>query len=417
MLVAVVVVGTALIMMGIEQALPGRHWRQVRGWWARVFVLNAIQAATVYVAGLSWEAWLHEYRLWRTDPLLGTVGAATFGYLAITFANYWWHRARHELPLLWRIFHQVHHSPQRIEVVTSFYKHPLEVLANSLLASVLLYVICGLGPESATGAVLIAGLAELFYHWNVKTPYWLGFIFQRPESHCVHHQRGHHSKNYSDLPLWDMLFGTFHNPRTFDGKCGFANDAETRLAEMLVCVDVHSGRPQIGYRAIVKMVAAPGALVLLGCLQMAGDLFGSVPLKALGAASSASPAPKVFTAHQGLETYSARFYVGWADKGGARHRLKLTPAVNRRIRGPYNRRNAYGAALAYAPVLHANDAMRPVLESVLRFTFCGRSSVPAELGLPDDRADARTWVDIELRRHLGDEHLWKLNFEVQCHGQ
>src|SRR5260370_10151383 len=59
---------------------------------------------------------------------------------------------------------------------------------------------------------MVSGLAELVYHWNVKTPHWLGYIFQRPESHCIHHQEGVHAFNYSDLPMWDMLFGTYRNP-------------------------------------------------------------------------------------------------------------------------------------------------------------------------------------------------------------
>ena len=59
-----------------------------------------------------------------------TIGGAIVGYLAITFVYYWWHRWRHESPFLWRWFHQVHHSPQRIEIITSFYKHPLEIVAE-----------------------------------------------------------------------------------------------------------------------------------------------------------------------------------------------------------------------------------------------------------------------------------------------
>jgi sterol desaturase/sphingolipid hydroxylase (fatty acid hydroxylase superfamily) len=85
-------------------------------------------------------------------------------------------------------------------------------------------------------------LAELFYHWNVRTPYWLGYVFQRPESHCVHHQEGVHSFNYSDLPVWDILFGTFRNPRRFDARCGFG-EGEHRLAVMLAGVDLTAGTP------------------------------------------------------------------------------------------------------------------------------------------------------------------------------
>jgi sterol desaturase/sphingolipid hydroxylase (fatty acid hydroxylase superfamily) len=85
----------------------------------------------------------------------------------------------------------------------------------------------------------LSGVAELIYHWNVKTPHWLGYIFQRPESHCVHHQHGIHAFNYSDLPIWDMLFGTYRNPREWDGRCGFGPAGEYRLPEMLRGVDIH----------------------------------------------------------------------------------------------------------------------------------------------------------------------------------
>ncbi|MBK9657441.1 MAG: sterol desaturase family protein [Rhodanobacteraceae bacterium] len=49
--------------------------------------------------------------------------------------------ARHQIPLLWRYLHRVHHSPARIEVLTSFYKHPLEILLNGVLMSSILYVL------------------------------------------------------------------------------------------------------------------------------------------------------------------------------------------------------------------------------------------------------------------------------------
>ena len=111
-------------------------------------------------------------------------------------------------------------QPARIEIITSFYKHPLEVLANGVLSSAILYLVVGLSPDAAAAVVTLTGLAELVYHWNVSTPHWLGYLFQRPESHCVHHQEGVHPYNYADLPLWDMLFGTFRNPPRWEGRCG-----------------------------------------------------------------------------------------------------------------------------------------------------------------------------------------------------
>ena len=187
---------------------------------------------------LSIPAW----RPWSADAL-GTLGGAAVGYLAITFVYYGWHRARHEVPCLWRWLHQVHHSPQRLEVVTSFYKHPLEMLVNGVLSSAVLYLAVGLGPAAATLAVALTGFAELFYHWNVRTPHWVGYFIQRPEMHCVHHQAGLHSYNFGDLPVYDMLFGTFRNPRNWDGKCGFG-EKEHRFGDLLSAVDVFKSRKE-----------------------------------------------------------------------------------------------------------------------------------------------------------------------------
>ena len=116
-------------------------------------------------------------------------------------------------------------------------------MANSVLSSAILYFLVGVGAQAAAVAVLITGLAELFYHWNVPTPYWLGYLVQRPESHCVHHQEGLHSCNYADLPLWDMLFGTFRNPRRWEAKCGFGADKEQLFLPMLAGRDVNKTDP------------------------------------------------------------------------------------------------------------------------------------------------------------------------------
>lgn len=226
----VIVVAACMIL--IEVLRGDRNWPKVRGWWRRAFLLNGFQFLIAYLAPFAIDSWMADLRPWSADAL-GTTGGAMLGYLAITFLFYWWHRWRHEVPFLWRWFHQVHHSPQRIEIITSFYKHPFEIVVNSALSSAIVYLVVGTGPLAAAYAVLLTGLAELFYHWNVATPRWLGVLIQRPESHCVHHQEGLHHYNYADLPLWDMLFGTYRNPRSWSARCGFGPAAEQRLKDML----------------------------------------------------------------------------------------------------------------------------------------------------------------------------------------
>jgi len=238
MAIPLIVLTAAILMIVCELLAPGRQWPRVAGWWLRALLLNAIQVGVVVLAGLAWDGWMQRHRPWSADAL-GPIWGGIVGYLAITFVYYGWHRWRHSSAFLWRWFHQVHHSPQRIEIITSFYKHPFEIVTNGVLSSTIVYFGVGLGPAAAANAVLLSGLAELFYHWNVPTPYWVGFLFQRPESHCVHHQEGLHSYNFGDLPLWDMLFGTFRNPKRWESSCGFGPGREQLLVEMLRGVDVN----------------------------------------------------------------------------------------------------------------------------------------------------------------------------------
>lgn len=130
------------------------------------------------------------------------------------------------------------------------------------------------------------------------------------------------------------------------------------------------------------MKFAPVFLVLLGVAQMIGDVTQFIPLKAVAAATGASPAPKVFSAVQGLETYSTRFFL---DLG--HDRVELTPELYARIRGPYNRRNVFGAALAYGPVLPPN-----LRDPVTRYALCGEAPLLRELKL---RATKTPAVELE----------------------
>lgn len=153
-------------------------------------------------------------------------------------------------------------------------------------------------------------------------------------------------------------------------------------------------------------------LLGLGTAQMAGDVFGAPRVKALAAALQVAPAMKVFTAHQGWETHAARFRVRWQADDGRHGTLALDPASYAGIQGPYNRRNVYGAALAYAPVLRADARTRGMQASVMQHAFCSPGTMRAELGLP--REARRFVVDIEPVRADARTDLER-SFPVDCH--
>lgn len=223
----------------LERVIPGWQLPKVRSWPVRVLLINAIQLGVVLLAGVTWEHWFRAASVLRLSDHVSPASGGLIAYVVATFVFYWWHRWRHEYSLLWRGFHQIHHSPRRLEVITSFYKHPFEMIVNSLIGSLLVYSLLGLSLESGAVYTLCTALGEFFYHTNIKTPRWVGFFFQRPEMHRIHHQHDRHRNNYGDITWWDMLFGTYENPKEWAHTCGFDPPKEEQLVEMLAFEDVH----------------------------------------------------------------------------------------------------------------------------------------------------------------------------------
>ena len=122
-------------------------------------------------------------------------------------------------------------------------------------------------------------------------------------------------------------------------------------------------------------------LLAVGLTQMTADLVGVGPVKGVAAATMLSPAPKVFSVSRGLETYSTRFFVEWQDAEGTWTSIEVTPERCGELRGPYNRRNVYGAALAYGPVLASDEVTRPMFDAVVTYALTGDAPLLAELGI------------------------------------
>jgi len=137
--------------------------------------------------------------------------AAIIGILVYELGMWVWHRSMHKSNVLWRVFHQMHHNAERLDTFGAFYFSPAVMIWFTLLGTVCFSFVLGMSSASIT-ILLVTNFFNVFQHANLKTPVWLGYIIQRPESHSVHHAKSIHAYNYSDLPLFDMLFGTFKNP-------------------------------------------------------------------------------------------------------------------------------------------------------------------------------------------------------------
>ena len=239
MLALLVAIAAALFV--VERFWPARELPKVENWWARVIFVNVIQVGIIILAGYTWDRWLQAVSLFRLREHVGVATQGFGAYFLSTFIYYWWHRWRHESKWFWRFCHQLHHSPRRIELVTSFYKHPLEIGINSILSAGIVYLLLGCSVEAGALYTFLTAIAEYFYHLNLRTPRWVGYLIQRPESHRIHHQFRHHTQNFADLPLWDWLFGSFHNPPqdAVPALCGYEDWREDRFDDILAFRDVH----------------------------------------------------------------------------------------------------------------------------------------------------------------------------------
>jgi sterol desaturase/sphingolipid hydroxylase (fatty acid hydroxylase superfamily) len=227
-----------VLALVIERVFPARELPKVRGWLLKGILFFGLAGVFNGIVPPILAQVLGPYAPWSLASL-GLVGGALVGIVATDFVAYWVHRFMHRYQPVWRWTHQMHHSAERMDMAGFSYTHPFD-MAISIGSSAVVTILVGASAEAA----MLAGFASFFMgvvqHLNVKTPAWLGYIIQRPESHSVHHQRGVHAYNYGSLALWDLVFGTFRNPREFSAEAGFWDGASAKLGSMLVGRDVGS---------------------------------------------------------------------------------------------------------------------------------------------------------------------------------
>lgn len=225
-----------------EALAPARSLPAISGWRGRGLAAFAVFFYLSSYLPLLWSEHLARYQLFDLTGL-GTLGGALAGLVLYEFGVYFWHRAMHRYEPLWRAFHQMHHSAERLDTFGAFYFSPLDMIGWTFLSSLCLTLIVGVSAQATTVFLLVTTFLSVFQHANIRTPRWLGYLIQRPESHAVHHSRGVHAYNYSDLPIFDLLFGTLRNPAAFSGETGFYLGASRRIVDMLLLRDV--SRPAI----------------------------------------------------------------------------------------------------------------------------------------------------------------------------
>lgn len=243
--VSLAILAIFALLVAAERLFPARALPRSPWWYGRTLLAFVGYFLVSSYLPLWWDGWLASWRLFDLTSL--AFGWQLLGgVLAYELVFYGWHRCLHGSSVLWRWFHQVHHSAERHDAWGAFWLSPLDMVGFTLVASVALVLVVGISAPAATATILLTAFFSIFVHTNIRTPRWLGYLVTRPESHSYHHERGVHRRNFCDLPVIDALFGTYLNPQGFAGQQGFYDGASLRLATMLAGRDL--SRPDVQAR-------------------------------------------------------------------------------------------------------------------------------------------------------------------------
>ena len=95
--------------------------------------------------------------------------AAALGILLYELGMYLWHRGMHTNNILWRVFHQMHHSAERLDTYGAFFFSPFDMIGFTLLGTFCFSFIMGLPPQAITITLLVSNFFSIFQHANIKT--------------------------------------------------------------------------------------------------------------------------------------------------------------------------------------------------------------------------------------------------------
>jgi sterol desaturase/sphingolipid hydroxylase (fatty acid hydroxylase superfamily) len=248
----------AVCLLAAERVFPLRT--PTRRLWGRLLV-NLTFAAVAFVVvsilvkpaaewTLRWSS-VGDFGLVRLVPLpIWLQAALAFALMDLTF--YWWHRANHHIPLLWR-FHNVHHIDPDLDLSTAFRFHFGE-LAFSTGFRILQVGLIGISAWTYVIYEFVFQAGTLFHHSNVRLPLrverLLVLLVVTPRMHGIHHSqvRGETNSNYSTVfSFWDRLHRTLglniRQSAIQIGIPGYADSGDNRLAAALAA----PFRPQRDY--------------------------------------------------------------------------------------------------------------------------------------------------------------------------
>jgi sterol desaturase/sphingolipid hydroxylase (fatty acid hydroxylase superfamily) len=210
--------GSTLIFIVIEKLFPlYRNQAVFRPEWQtdlKHFAVNHFLVGVILLTvnfvihhGFAWAV-SHDFQL--AVQRIGFVPQLLLCILVADLAQYWTHRAYHEVPFLWR-FHAVHHSAKTMDWLAGSRQHVLEIVFTRVCVLAPLFVL-GFSEAVINAYILIVGFQAVLNHANVHLPWGpLKYLIVTPDFHHWHHSSDDEAidRNYAaHYAFLDHLFGT-----------------------------------------------------------------------------------------------------------------------------------------------------------------------------------------------------------------
>ena len=210
--------GSTLIFIALEKLFPlyreqlvfRREWQTDLKYFAiNHFLVGLILLTVNFLIHHAFD-WMvsHDFqlavqRIWFVPQLLLCI-------LVADLAQYWTHRAYHEIPFLWK-FHAVHHSAKTMDWLAGSRQHVFEIIATRVLVLAPLFVL-GFSEAVINTYIIIVGFQAVLNHANVHFPWGpLRYLIVTPDFHHWHHSSDTEAidRNYAaHYAFLDYLFGT-----------------------------------------------------------------------------------------------------------------------------------------------------------------------------------------------------------------
>ena len=181
--------------------------------WGRNFGFFILNAALSTLFVLPVTIWAAFHAPWSRPDLVPDWAWLPLDVVLLDFWIYWWHRANHEWPFLWR-FHEVHHRDRHLDASTAVRFHFGEV-ALSAGVRALVIMAFAIPLTSVVLFEILVIVASVFHHANWRIPpvleRALAHVIITPSRHWVHHHRvrADTDSTYGTIfSFWDPLLGS-----------------------------------------------------------------------------------------------------------------------------------------------------------------------------------------------------------------